>query len=505
LDCGNYYGCYWRFNKTTWLNFKRIMLENLKDKKILILGFGKEGIDTYLALRKLFPEKVFGIADKKDIRNYELEIKKLLTKDKNLKLYLGENYLNAVGEYDLIIKTPGISQTALGALGTKKPSAITSQTEIFFENFPGIVVGVTGTKGKGTTSSLIYEILKKAGLKVFLGGNIGKPVFQYLLKALPPHQSAKKDIQQNKKSKLKNIHFDWCGGEPQDIFVYELSSHQLQNLKKSPQIAVFLNILQDHLDYYKNSQEYEKAKANIALHQTENDYLIFNSLDEKVKQIATKSNAIKIPFSSNTQLTPFERSLKMCYGLKGDHNFLNLRAALKVAELFKVKPDIIKMAVKNFKGLPHRLEYIGKFQGIEFYDNSMATIPQSTILDLQTFNGKEISLIVGGSDKGSDYNELAKEIIKNSVKNLIILGQGTGQKILKEFEGGVKLLPGRREELNSFQTGSMKEAAKICYEQTPKNGVCLLSPASASFNLFIDYKDRGKQFKKYVKWYDNQK
>jgi len=293
--------------------------------------------------------------------------------------------------------------------------------------------------------------------------------------------------------------------KPQDVFVYELSSHQLQNLKKSPQIAVFLNILQDHLDYYENSQEYEKAKANITLHQTKNDYLIFNSLDKKVKQIANKSKAIKIPFSSNTQLTPFERSLKKCYGLKGDHNFLNLRAALKVAELFKVKPDIIKMAVKNFKGLPHRLEYIGKFQGIEFYDNSMATIPQSTILDLQTFNGKEISLIVGGSDKGSDYNELAKEIIKNSVKNLIILGQGTGQKILKEFEGGVKLLPGRREELNSFQTGSMKEAAKICYEQTPKNGVCLLSPASASFNLFIDYKDRGKQFKKYVKWYDNQK
>ena len=449
------------------------MLENLKDKKILILGFGKEGRDTYFGLRKLFPNKFLGIADQNKFSIFNFQFSKLLKNDKNVKLHLGENYLNAVGEYDIIIKTPGISQTALGALGTKKPSAITSQTEIFFENFPGIIIGVTGTKGKGTTSSLIYEILKKAGLKVFLGGNIGKPVFQYLLKA-----------------------------KPQDVFVYELSSHQLQNLKKSPQIAVFLNILQDHLDYYENSQEYEKAKANITLHQTKNDYLIFNSLDKKVKQIANKSKAIKIPFSSNTQLTPFERSLKKCYGLKGDYNFLNLIAALKVAKIFKVEPNAIKTAVKNFKGLPHRLEYVGKFQGIEFYDNSMATIPQSTILDLQTFNGKEISLIVGGSDKGSDYNDLAKEILKTSVKNLIVLGNGTGQKII-EFchSGGDSSLVAQNDKCHFFQVKSMKEAVKICYEKTPKNGVCLLSPASASFNLFVDYKDRGEQFKKAVKNY----
>ena len=225
-------------------------------------------------------------------------------------------------------------------------------------------------------------------------------------------------------------------------------------------------------------------------------------MDEKVKQIAQKSKAIKIPFSLNTQLTPFERSLKMCYQLKGDHNFLNLRAALKVAELFKVKPDIIKTAVKNFKGLPHRLEYVGKFKGIEFYDNSMATIPQSTTLDLKTFNGKEISLIVGGSDKGSDYNDLAKEIIKNSVKNLIILGQGTGQKIMKFCDSIRDSSPvAQNDKIHFFQANSMKEAVKVCFEQTPKNGVCLLSPASASFNLFVDYKDRGEQFKKEVRNY----
>lgn len=458
------------------------MLKNsicqIGDKKILILGFGKEGIDNYLALRKLFPEKVFGIGDKKELKSFDLKTQKIFSNDKNLKLYLGESYLNSIGEHDLIIKTPGIPEKVYKKYLNPK-IIVSSQTEIFFDYFPGLIVGVTGTKGKGTTSSLIYAILKKAGLSVYLGGNIGKPVFQYLLKS-----------------------------KPNDIFVYELSSHQLQNLKKSPQIAVFLNLFQDHLDYYKNQLDYEKAKANIAKNQTTNDYLIFNSSDEKIKQIAQKSKAIKIPFSLKTQLTPFERSLKKCYLLRGDFNFLNLKAALKVSEILKIKPEIIKKAVKDFKGLPHRLEYVGKFKGIEFYNNSMATIPQTTILDLKTFKDNPISLIIGGSDKGNDYKELAKAIKKGSVKNLIILGQGTGQKILESihnlnFQGTEcleKCLENKEPSaLQIFQAQTMKEAVKICFEKTPKNGICLLSPASASFNLFKDYQDRGEQFVKAVK------
>jgi len=446
------------------------MLENLKDKHILILGVGKEGIDTYLALRKLFPAKILGIADKKNFVEFDRATQKILLKDKNLEVFLGKNYLDKIGDYDLVIKTPGISLEELEKSdfqGTK--SDFNSQTEIFFDNFPGIIIGVTGTKGKGTTASLIYEILKSAGLKVFLGGNIGKPVLQYLLRA-----------------------------KPSDIFIYELSSHQLQNLKKSPHIAVFLNLFEDHLDYYKNIKEYQKAKANIAKHQTKNDFLIFNSNDKNVKEIAQKSKATKIPFSSKTLLTTFERLLKSYYGLKEDYNFLNLRAALKVAEIFKINPEAIKKAVKNFKGLPHRLEFVGKFKNIEFYNNSMATIPTVTIQDLKIFNNKPITLIVGGSDKGSGYTELAKEILKSSVKNLIILGQGTGQKILKELKTAQQL-PKSKKLPSNFQAQTMKEAVKICFEQTPKNGVCLLSPASASFGLFKDYKDRGEQFIRHVK------
>jgi len=457
------------------------MLENLirqlAEKHILILGFGKEGIDTYFALRKLFPAKILSIADKKTLGEFDPKTQKIFLKDKNIEPFFGKNYLAKIGDYDLVIKTPGISLKKLGFIESEKPSfgEMTSQTKIFFDNYPGLIVGVTGTKGKGTTSSLIYEILKMAGLKVFLGGNIGKPVLQYLLKA-----------------------------KPHDIFIYEISSHQLQNLKKSPQIAVFLNLFQDHLDYYKNFTEYQTAKANITKYQTKNDYLIFNSQDGKVKQIAQKSKAVKIPFSLAKKRKLFEIISQKDTILKGDFNLLNIIAAVEAVKIFKIDNKIIKQGIKNFKGLPHRLKFVGKFKGIEFYDNSMATVPQTTILDLQIFNGKPISLIVGGSDKGSDYKDLVKEISKTSVKNLIVLGQGTGQKIVRKMsEGrppkGSGSSFGRRSALRHFSVSSMKEAVKICYEKTKKNGVCLLSPASASFNLFKDYQDRGNQFIKYIK------
>ncbi|MDD5433113.1 MAG: UDP-N-acetylmuramoyl-L-alanine--D-glutamate ligase [Candidatus Pacebacteria bacterium] len=442
------------------------LIRPLAEKKILILGFGQEGIDTYLALRKLFPAKFLGIADKKNLKEFDKATQKILLKDRKLKLFFGKDYLSKIGEHDLIIKAPGISGKELSSFHNGRsfaPSSavrITSQTEIFFDNFPGLIVGITGTKGKGTTASLTYEILKKAGLKVYLGGNIGKPVLQYLLKA-----------------------------KPSDIFVYELSSHQLQSLKKSPQIAVFLNLFQDHLDYYKNFTEYQKAKTNIIKYQTKNDYLIFNGKDRQVLALSKKAKAQKIDFSCDSK---YYKTL-----LTGKFNQFNIKAAVGVAELFKIPNKVMLQVIKNFRGLPHRLEFVGEFRGIKFYNNSMATIPQATILDLQTFNDRPISLIIGGSDKGNDYANLCKEITKTSVKNLIILGQGTGQKILE----GVNLLP-KRKEIHPFLVNSMQEAIQVCFEKTPIKGVCLLSPASASFNIFKNYQERGNQFKKFAKLYE---
>ncbi|MCX6790815.1 MAG: hypothetical protein NTV62_01305 [Candidatus Gribaldobacteria bacterium] len=244
-----------------------------------------------------------------------------------------------------------------------------------------------------------------------------------------------------------------------------------------------------------NFQEYQKAKENITAHQKNSDFLIYNSDDKSVSQIAQKTKAQKLPFNRNLILE-LKKIIKPSENpLVGEFNLMNILAGVLVVRVLGVADSQIKKGVKLFKPLPHRLEFVGKFKGIEFYDNSMATIPETTILDLATFNGKPISLIVGGSEKGSDYTNLAKKILETQVKNLIILGQGTGQKILER----VKLIPQQRNEFNSFQVKSMEAAVRVCYEKTPKNGVCLLSPAAASFNLFKDYKERGELFKKNVK------
>lgn len=386
-------------------------LEELKQKKILILGYGKEGKDSFNALKKLFPKSIIEIADKNV---------------KGIK-HSGKDYLKHLDEYDVVIKTPGIPISRI-----KTKALITTQTKIFFDNFEGLTIGVTGTKGKGTTSSLIYNILKKAGKPVHLVGNIGNPVFKKLL-------SLKKT----------------------DIVIYELSSHQLQTLKKSPQIAVFLNLFPDHLEYYKGMGEYKKAKENIFLHQTEDDFLITN-LDFK-----SKSTKIKIKGIIPTKKIP----------LKGKFNELNILASIKVAELLKVSPKYIKEGIETFKPLPHRLEYIGKYKGIEFYNDSMSTIPEVTLAAILAV--KPDIIMLGGSYKGSDYKEL-KKAVKN-IKTVIALG----------------------DQIQGIKVTSMREAVKEAYKAEGK--VCLMSPGAASFNIFLDYKDRGDQFKKWVKYYGKKK
>ena len=395
-----------------------MLLSELKNKKILILGFGREGKDTLLFLKKKFPSKKIGIADRK----------------------FGKNYLNKIKDYDVVIKAPGIPFKILPKVSLKK---ITTQTEIFFDNCLSKIIGVTGTKGKSTTASLIYAILKKAGLKVHLVGNIGQPVLLSLLKA-------KKD----------------------DIFVYELSSHQLYNLKKSPQVAVLLNIYEEHLDYYKDFKDYIKAKANIAKYQTKKDFLVYNSRNSYVKSIAKKSKAKRIAF-------------------QGKYYSEDMEAAKKVARIFKIPQKTISAAIKGFRFLPHRLEYVGKFQGIKFYNDSLATIPGATIGALDYLKNAQ-TLIAGGFDRGINYEKLGKEINKSKVKTLILF-PGTGKRILKA------VVQASSRPVKHFFVKDMKNAVKLAYQHTEKGKTCLLSPASASFGLFKDYEERGNSFKKFVK------
>lgn len=437
--------------------FLQQLKNELENKKILILGLGKEGTDNYLALRKLFPEKLLGIADKLEFKNFDKKIQGILKKDKNLKLYLNKNYLNSLKNYELIIKTPGINVKTIKPF-LKKEIEIISQTDIFFKYCPGKIIGVTGTKGKGTTCSLIYKILKKAGLNAHLIGNIGKPVFQTLLRA-----------------------------KTNDIFIYELSCHQLQGLKKSPHIAVFLNLYPDHLDYYKNFKEYYKTKESIFKYQTKKDYLIFNSKQKILRDIVKKSKAKKIPIKDINV-----RKIKK--DVFKNLNLLDLEASILVAKILKISEKNIRQAIKSFKSLDHRLEFVGKYKGIKFYNDSFATIPEATIFAINTLENVK-TLILGGSEKGKiDFSNLAREILKNKIENLIFF-PSTGRKIWQEVLSLNKKLP------KKFFVKSMSDAVKITYKHTSKKSICLLSPACASFSIFKNYKERGNLFKKYVKIY----
>jgi len=435
------------------------MLEELKNKKVLILGFEREGMDNFLFLRKLFPKKVLGIADKSE------EIKK---PDKNVRLYLGKNYLKAIRDYDVVLKSPGIPFKILPRTVLGK---ITTQTEIFFENCPGKIVGITGTKGKSTTTSLIYKILKRGGIKAHLVGNIGKPVSNLLFSATP-----------------------------NDVYIYELSSHQLYNLKKSPHIAVFLNIYQEHLDYYRNFNEYVRAKANITRYQNENDYLVYNSQDKIVREIAKKSKAKKIPIPANYEflIHPVRKSsisngVGIRIPLVGKFNLKNIMAAVAVGKIFGLPLLKIAKTIENFKPLPHRLEYIGTYKGIKFYNDSLSTIPETTIAALDGLGNNVETIFLGGFDRGISFKNLAKRILKSKIKNLILFPT-TGEGIWREI---VSLK--RKNKFRAFLVQNMKDAVKLAYQYTRKGKICLLSCASTSFSIFRNYKEKGNLFKKYVK------
>jgi UDP-N-acetylmuramoylalanine--D-glutamate ligase len=264
-----------------------------------------------------------------------------------------------------------------------------------------------------------------------------------------------------------------------DVFVCELSSHQLYNLKKSPQIAVFLNVFPEHLDYYKNLKEYAEAKANIAIHQAKNDFLVYNSGNKIVREIAKKSKAKKI-------------------AVKGEYYDLDRKAAEAVGKIFKVKDSIIYKTIKNFKNLPHRLELVGTFKGITFYNDALSTIPETAILAMETLGKRVQTIFLGGFDRKIDFKKLAKSILENkNIKN-IILFPTTGEKIWQEI---VKSARGRASGKlpRHFFVDNMRDAVRLAYQHTQKGKICLLSCASTSFSIFRDYKEKGNLFKKYVK------
>ncbi|MGA3291971.1 MAG: UDP-N-acetylmuramoyl-L-alanine--D-glutamate ligase [Candidatus Microgenomates bacterium] len=407
-----------------------------KNKRVAILGYGIEGQDA---------EKFF-----------KSQGAKITILDKKL----DENYLNDLSKFDIIVRSPGVYRFLPQIVESEKSGAvITSAIKIFFDECKGKIIGVTGTKGKGTTSSLIYDILKAGGRDVYLSGNIGKPYLELLPKLT-------KD--------------SWV--------VMEMSSFQLIDMDASPYIAVVLNITTDHLDWHKDREEYVNAKRNIVSHQKSDDFALLNEEYETPKSFAEVAKG-KVVFFSKKKL---DQEYKEGLLLRGEHNLENIAAAVETAKVVGINEDIILKTVRSFKGLEHRLELVGTVDGVTFYNDSFATGPQPTIAAINSFTEPE-TLILGGSDKGLDYTELGDMIAGNkNVQNIILIG--FIRNLIKDALKKSNYLG----EIIDLETSPMSEIVKKAKEVTPKDGVVILSPAAASFDMFKNYKDRGDQFKNAV-------
>ncbi len=435
-------------------------LNQLKDKKILILGLGQEGWSSYRFLRRYFKQQKIWIADRKTLKEFETSYKKILQQDKNLVLNLGSKYLNKLTEVDIIIKTPGIKlDEKLIKKLAKKNIIITSNLNIFLANLKGKIIGVTGSKGKGTTTTLIYKILKAGGKKTYLIGNIGKPFLNY----------------------LKN-------DSTKTIYVAELSSFHLENAIGKFDIGVFISFFPEHLKEHGNLNNYFRAKMNLVQNIKDKGYLIYNAEDKKINQAIKKIKIKKIGYHLP--------KTKISTPLLGQHNQLNIQAAIEVAKLFKMKPTIIFKTIKNFKGLPYRLELIGKFNGIKFYSDTLGTTPEATVKAIEALQEVNLqTLIVGGVSKGGNYNLVARAIVKAKLKNLIMLphvGIEIG-KLIKKNKNGDKP--------NLIVANNMHQAVKQAFKLTQTGESVCLSPAGTSFDFYKNYAEKGEDFKKWVKKY----
>ena len=405
--------------------------------KIAIVGYGVEGKASYDYWNTT--ENELTIIDERDAIDAPEGTRKVLGADAFLSL----------DGFDLVVRSPGIDPRKL-PYGNRLWSA----TNEFFAKCPAPIIGVTGTKGKGTTCSLITSILRAAGRTVHLVGNIGTPALQELPKI-----------------------------RPDDIVVFELSSFQLWDLKRSPHVAVVLMIEPDHMNVHKDMDDYVAAKSNIATNQTVDDTIIFNRNNQLSKQIAAASKGKKVeyPFA----IDEFTASIK----LPGAHNQENAAAAIAAVRGFGVGDDAIRQGLSAFEGLPHRLEKVRELDGVTFYNDSFSSAPSATVAAVKSFTQPEI-IIVGGTDKGADFSELHTALQEaTNVKMVILIGE-----IRHKL---ADILHDINYEISDVRT--MAEVVSVARSYAASGDVVIMSPACASFDMFKSFYDRGDQFREVVK------
>ena len=426
---------------------------------IVIAGFDREGKSSYEYYKQL--GHTVSIADAKA----DLEVPQDAAN-----ILLGASYLDSLSSFDLVIRTPGLRPQKLIDKGVD-PSKIWSGTNEFLRVCPTKnIIGVTGTKGKGTTSTLITKMLESMGHKVHLGGNIGLPALELLKQSIQPN--------------------DWV--------VLELSSFQLIDVQFSPHIGVCLMVVPEHLDWHADMAEYIGAKQKLFLHQTHNDIAIYFANNDTSSQIASVSEGKKIPYYTPPNACVVDGSISIdgttiCttneVALLGEHNWQNICAAITAVWQVEKNVDAIASVIKSFSGLEHRLEFVKEVDGVKYYNDSFATTPEATIAAMRAFAQPKV-MILGGSDKGVSMDGVVQEVLQSNITHVIAIGV-TGSVIAQKLkaQGYTTITEGLT---------TMQEIIAAARANAKNGDVVLLSTASASFGLFKDYKDRGNQFRQTV-------
>ena len=451
--------------------------EYIKYRKVAIIGLGVSNVPL---LDYLYEKKAnVTVFDERNIDDIPKDIMDKIT-SYNFTFYLGKNCLENLNGFNVIFRSPSCLPTREELQQESSRGAIvTTEIEMLMQMAPCKVIGVTGSDGKTTTTSLINAILRKANYNTYLGGNIGTPLFTKL-------------------SEMK----------PDDIIVLELSSFQLMGMEISPNISVITNITPNHLNIHKDYNEYIEAKKNIFKYQNEDEIVVLNYDNEITRNCAKEANSKVIFFSSKEKLDNGfivdEGIIKECEDkvrkhilntedviLRGTHNYENIATAIAATRTL-VDLDIAVEAVKEFKPVEHRLELIREIDRVKWYNDSVSSSPTRTIAGLNSFD-EEIILIAGGYDKNLDYTPIAKPIV-DKVKGLILLGQ-TSDKI---FDAVKQELEDEHKDLDIYVCDSLEQTVLLAKKIAKPGQIVLFSPASASFDMFKNFADRGNKFKKLV-------
>jgi UDP-N-acetylmuramoylalanine--D-glutamate ligase len=485
-------------------------IDQLASQQIVILGLGQEGWSSYQFLRQVLPQLPLAVADRQSANQLAPELQATFAQDKYLTLHLGEDHLEQLAQYNLIIKTPGMPVTLPQIQSAlQQDIRLSSNLQLFLEiikhwqqhsqknsivqlPYP-LTIGVTGTKGKSTTASLIHHLLVETGHQSLLVGNIGQPALDMINQVT-----------------LKSI------------VVMEMSSHQLAELTISPDIAVVQKITSEHLDYYEDTAAYIHSKEAITKYQKVNQYVVYNPNYPNSTKIASLSPGIKIKvaptapaevnkpdiqvyskshyltFRDSNQTQTEEKIIShQDIPLSGEHNLHNVAPAVVIGKLFKIPNSSIKRAISSFLPLPHRLEQVALKNGITYVNDSMATMPDAAISALSCFPEGSVILLAGGHERNQDFKQFAKQIVAKKVKALVLF-PANGERLLTTVQQELRT-QNQEPAIPYLIARSMPEALEFAQQYAQNGNVVLLAPGAASFGVFKNYADRGDQFREWVK------